>query len=110
MPSGPEPIILPKLRVLGLLHLDGRFAFDSEGHSFAAGAQVDLLDWGSLSGRFDSLDFSRAPLAAGLFWDASTLYTDGVLRVAAVPEPGTWAMWLAGLGGFGFIARRRRLA
>ena len=28
--------------------------------------------------------------------------------VTAVPEPGTYAMILAGLGAMGFIARRRR--
>jgi hypothetical protein len=31
-----------------------------------------------------------------------------VLRISPVPEPATWAMWLAGLGGAGFVARRRR--
>jgi hypothetical protein len=27
--------------------------------------------------------------------------------VSAVPEPSTWAMWLAGVGLMGFIRRRR---
>ena len=32
----------------------------------------------------------------------------GELTVAAVPEPETYAMFLAGLGALGFMARRRR--
>ena len=30
--------------------------------------------------------------------------------VVAVPEPGEWAMWLAGLGVLGVVAQRRRRA
>jgi len=30
------------------------------------------------------------------------------LTVAVVPEPGSWAMLLAGLAAFGFVARHRR--
>jgi hypothetical protein len=71
----------------------------------AAGSVFDVLDWGSLSGQFDRFDFSQAPLGAGLVWDTSTFYTDGVLRVAAaVPEPGTWALML---GGLALLSRRR---
>ena len=33
----------------------------------------------------------------------------GNLAVSAVPEPETYAMLLAGLGGLGFVVRRRRL-
>ena len=40
---------------------------------------------------------------------ASALYS-GELSVAAVPEPETYAMFLAGLGALGFVARRRARA
>lgn len=33
---------------------------------------------------------------------------EGVLQVAAVPEPSTWAMMLLGFAGIAFIARQRR--
>jgi len=39
---------------------------------------------------------------------ASALYS-GELSVAAVPEPETYAMFIAGLGALGFMARRRRM-
>jgi hypothetical protein len=38
----------------------------------------------------------------------STSYNLSVSAVAAVPEPGTWAMMVAGLGVLGALARRRR--
>ncbi len=31
-------------------------------------------------------------------------------EVTPIPEPGTWALWLAGLGAVGWVARRRRLS
>mgnify|MGYP001214917547 CR=1 FL=1 len=77
----------------------------------AAGSVLDVLDWGSFSGQFAAFDFSQAPPGAGLVWDTSTSYTDEALRVAAaVPEPGTWALWMAGLVGMGCRARRHRRA
>lgn len=72
------------------------------------GSRFDLFDWGSTTGRFVNVDFSAAPLASGLVWDTSELYSQGVVRVSAVPEPGAWAMWLAGMASMGALARRRR--
>lgn len=43
------------------------------------------------------------PCAAGL-----VLIDDVYLGVAAIPEPSTYALMLAGLAGVGFLARRRR--
>lgn len=38
----------------------------------------------------------------------ATLYATALAPIAAVPEPGTYAMLLAGLGMMGFVARRRK--
>ena len=39
--------------------------------------------------------------------NASWSIGEGVLQVAAVPEPSTWAMMLLGFAGIAFIARQR---
>jgi probable HAF family extracellular repeat protein len=92
---------------------------------FNAGSFVDvvLIDGFSptVGADFALFGFARAPaasaamlrlspLAAGLVWDSSTLFTDGHLRVAAVPEPVTLALWLLGLCGVCALrpAARRR--
>ena len=70
-----------------------------------AGQRFDLFDWGSSSGRFSLIDLAAAPLPDGLHWDASRLYVDGSMAVAAVPEPAAWLMLAGGLAGL--ICRRR---
>jgi uncharacterized membrane protein len=68
---------------------------------------------------FDLFTFANAPqvslallqldaLPAGLVWDSSTLFTNGYLKVAAVPEPGSWALMLVGLLSLPRLLRRRR--
>lgn len=56
------------------------------------------------------IEFSQAmgPLDGGSL--GTVLIDDLYLGVAAIPEPGTYAMLLAGLGVVGFMARRRRAA
>lgn len=51
----------------------------------AAGSSFDVLDCGSLTGKFDIFDLPE--LAGSLAWDTSQLYTNGVVSVAPVPEP-----------------------
>lgn len=76
-----------------------------------AGQRFDLFDWGrSSSGRFAQLDLAAAPLADGLRWDASQLYVDGSLAVAAVPEPGSWPLLTGGLVLLAWLGQRRQRA
>jgi hypothetical protein len=75
-----------------------------------AGQHFDLLDWGSQNGSFSHIDSSGLLLAAGTALDFSQLYTLGTVSVSAVPEPGTLALWLAGLGLVACASTRRRAA
>jgi len=52
-------------------------------------------------------DFYLPTLAQGLSWDVSQVHTTGLLSVSGVPEPQTWALWLAGLVGLGALGQRR---
>jgi hypothetical protein len=70
-----------QLHVTGGLSLAGVLDVTlTEGFIPSAGQSFDILDWGSLNGTFSSL---ALPTLAGLAWDTSQLYTDGVVSVAA---------------------------
>jgi len=74
------------------------------------GNSFDILDWGSLSGTFDTVNLPA--LNAGLCWDTSGLYTDGTLNVQSggqvIPAPG--AMLLAGIGtGLVVCLKRKKI-
>ncbi len=76
-----------------------------DGFQGQAGDSFDLFDFnGGLTGRFGSVNLPV--LGSGLLWQTEALYSDGVLRVAAVPEPHAWALML--LGGGVLLAYRRR--
>jgi probable HAF family extracellular repeat protein len=74
------------------------------------GDLYDLFDWnGGVDGTFG--DVNLPTLSGGLLWNMANLYTSGDIGIyAPVPEPGTYAMMLAGLSLLGFIARRRKKA
>ena len=65
--------------------------------------------WGSFSGLVagaSTTDYRLTVLATHAFGPKNTATWGGT--VAVVPEPGTYALLLAGLGVVGFVARRRR--
>jgi len=98
-----------KLVIGGNLRMGGTLTLKSwNGFVAQAGQSFDLLDWGSSSGTFKTINASGLSLAAGTKLDYSQLYTNGTITVTAVPEPESYALMLAGLGAIGFLARRRR--
>jgi hypothetical protein len=95
-----------KLVVGGKLKLGGKLILLSwNGFEAQAGQSFDLLDWGTTSGTFKSIDASGFKLAAGTQLDYSQLYSSGTISVTAVPEPESYALMLAGLG---LLAWRKR--
>ncbi len=100
-----------KYAVAGHLSLGGSLKLTSwNGFVAQAGQSFDLLDWGSVSGNFASIDASGFAIADGTVLDTSRLYVDGTVSVMAVPEPQTWALWIAGIATLGAVARTRRRA
>ena len=83
------------------------------GYTGHTGDHFDLFDAAHLSGSFARIDTSSFTLAQGLSWDFSQLGSSGVVSItgvpAPIPEPGTWALWLAGLAWLGARACRRGL-
>jgi autotransporter-associated beta strand protein len=69
-----------KLNVTGALSLGGSLTVNlTGGFAPALGNRFDLLDWGTRSGVFSSLQLPT--LAAPLAWNTSQLYSTGVLSV-----------------------------
>ena len=74
--------------------------------SFAVGDAWRLFDWAALNVTGTFTNYDLPVLSDGLTWDKASLYTDGVIRVGAVPEPSRALLIALALGSLGF--RRRR--
>ena len=73
------------------------------GLTSADAASAQALAFGSgFAGNYVGLSAAASDATGGL----ETFYVANSATVAAVPEPGTYAMLLAGLGVMGFVARR----
>jgi hypothetical protein len=86
-----------KLLVNGNIDLGGLLEVNLlEGYMPAEGATFDVLDWtGMKSGMFDML--ALPALGGSLKWDTTLLDSQGVLGVAAVPEPAAVLLVAMGL-------------
>lgn len=82
-----------QLDVAGSLSLGGTLEVALlDGFNPGYGESFDLLDFGSLAGRFDAITLPT--LDRGLAWDTSALYSTGT--ITAVPEPAAWLLALVG--------------
>jgi hypothetical protein len=76
-----------RLQVAGQLSIGGILSLSLiNGFSPSAGDTFDILDWGSLDGTFSSVVLPN--LGPVMTWDASNLYSNGVLSVMSVALPG----------------------
>ena len=94
-----------QVHATGVLSLAGALDVSlTRGFVPRAGNSFDILDWGSLSGAFATLNLPA--LSGGLAWSTSQLYTTGVLTV--IPEPATMVLLILGVAGVVGITRRIR--
>ncbi len=73
------------------------------GYVFQQGDVFDIFN-GTIAGAFEAVDLPA--LDGSLVWDSSELYSQGILRIVAIPEPAGLA--LLGLGAVMGLGRRRR--
>lgn len=68
-----------------------------------------LFDWSGLGSRTGEFSILALPgLSGDLSWDTSKLYSDGIISITNVPEPGRMVLLIVALA-VGVMRRRRRL-
>ena len=93
---------------IGSLSFDGTLALGfGSGFSADAGARLSLLDFDAFQGSLDAAHVRISGIDAGRV-DLSRLGIDGSIGISGVPKPGTWALWLSGLGMAAVQLTRRR--
>jgi len=99
--TGHDRVDVSALATLGGT-LDVRFL---DGYAPAAGQSFVVLTWGTRAGSFATLDVSGLDPSLRL----TATYGDHALTLstAPVPEPGEWALLLAGMGMLGWKLRGR---
>lgn len=86
-----------------LLTFGGTLNVTRIGGALVAGDTFNLFDWSSATGTFSTVNLPS--LDTGLEWDQSSLYSNGQISVAAIPEPS--AALLGGLAVLALLRRRR---
>src|SRR4029078_6319617 len=78
--AGAANPLIGQFRTTGLMSLEGTLQIaTANGLTLPLGATFDILDWGTLSGSFSTIQLPT--LANNLSWSISRLYSTGVISV-----------------------------